>query len=117
MWARSRICICGGCSYNFIQDICSYNKEQSAEGHAYANVVTVLMNEKNLTLQQSMNLIGGQTETHFKQYHYYKVAKRLCCCLTCGICCNGGGDDDKKDAAKKEGDVVGDAAKVEEKKD
>ena len=34
------------------------------------------MNEKNLTLQESMNLIGGQTETHFKQYHYYKERLR-----------------------------------------
>ena len=34
------------------------------------------MNEKNLTLQQGMDLIGGHTETHFKLYNDYKERLR-----------------------------------------
>lgn len=52
-----------------MQDICSYNNEQSREGHAFCNAVSVVMNDEGLDVQQGMDRMDEIMAEHFKVYN------------------------------------------------
>lgn len=62
------------CIHRFRQDVYSYNMEQ-AKGHTGNNIVTVLMRQKKISLQEASDLIGA----HFAALmnRFVEVKKQL----------------------------------------
>lgn len=53
-----------------VQDVYSWNIEQ-AQGHT-ANIITVLMNQKNIPVQEAMDIVGQEVQKRFQLYSLSK---------------------------------------------
>ena len=54
------------------QDLYSYNMEQAREGHSCSNIVTVIMKEKGLSLQETVDFVGAEFESLLHEFAYDK---------------------------------------------
>ncbi|KAI5116559.1 hypothetical protein M0805_000470 [Coniferiporia weirii] len=55
-------------------DIHSYNVEQAKEGHSFSNIITVVMKEKGLALQEAIDYVGTEFQEFITQFIADKAA-------------------------------------------
>ncbi|KAL5485913.1 hypothetical protein ACEPAI_6956 [Sanghuangporus weigelae] len=55
-------------------DLYSYNMEQAREGHSCSNIVTVIMKEKSLSLQETVDFVGAEFESILADFVDDKMA-------------------------------------------
>ncbi|KAI5119819.1 hypothetical protein M0805_006952 [Coniferiporia weirii] len=49
-------------------DLHSYNMEQAREGHSFSNIITVVMKEKGIALQEAIDYVAAELQTFFTQF-------------------------------------------------
>ncbi|KAI5122531.1 hypothetical protein M0805_005258 [Coniferiporia weirii] len=55
-------------------DLHSYNMEQAREGHSFSNIITVVMKEKGLALQEAIDYVGADFQAFLTQFIADKAA-------------------------------------------